>query len=406
MSSLSGSGLLSPGGTEAEQIKRRRKLAEMLMQQGTDTSAATPLQAVARMVQAYFGSQMGGQLDGQEKALAEQNMQAEKAKLASALQDYDKFSRGDPGLPLTPNDDDGNPMPAAPISADPRRANMSLVNSGIPMLQQQGLSRMLATPKEEEPFTLAPGAIRYGKDGKPIASAPFEPKVEKKEGPKEGQIRTRTQGTTEVQESFENGKWVEIGRGPRWQPPQAPAGEGKPAKAPIGYRYKPDGVTLEPIPGGPAATGRALPTKAMEDLGSKAEIVDTTTRLVSGFKEGFGNKTIMGELSNVMGRILGDDTGQAQWWQDYQLHQNQVRNKLFGSALTPTEAQQWERAAINPRMDSGEIRKNLQRREELERKGLERMMAGYSKGGYNVEQIEAVTGRPASGTKFKFLGAE
>lgn len=240
--------LLKPGNSEADALRRRRKLAEMLMQQGMDAGPATPAQAIARIAQAYFGNQMGGQVDGEERALMERVQQDEKAKLASALQDYDKFSRGDPGLPLTPNDDEGNAMPAAPIQADPRKANQALVGSGIPMLQQQGLARMLATPKEEEPFTLKPGEVRFGPGARRVAEVP--PEAPKKEGPKEGQIRTRVNGGTEIQESFENGKWTEIGRGPRWQPPQS--GDGTP-KPPPGYRWKgAPGGELEAIPGGPA----------------------------------------------------------------------------------------------------------------------------------------------------------
>lgn len=142
---------------------------------------------------------------------------------------------------------------------------------------------------------------------------------------------------------------------------------------------------------------KAIPVPLQKQLTESAELADATQRFVSGFKDEFGGKTITGGAGNVYGRIMGDDTGQAQWWQDYELHQSQVRNKLFGSALTAPEIEAWNKSAINPRMNSGEIRKNLARRAELEQSGLARLMKGIAAGGYNKAQIEAFTGRSFDG---------
>lgn len=139
---------------------------------------------------------------------------------------------------------------------------------------------------------------------------------------------------------------------------------------------------------------RALPAPLQKQLTESAELADATERFVKTFKPDYGGKTIMGDASNTFGRMFGDDSGQAQWWQDYELHQSQVRNKLFGSALTAPEIAAWNKSAINPRMNSGEIQKNLARRAELEKRGLDRLTRGAAAGGYNREQIEAFTGRP------------
>jgi hypothetical protein len=392
---------------EKQQLARRRKMIEALM--GGGNRQFTPdrggtAQAIAQAIGTVLAAYQNKQLDAQEKDLGQHAAADQQARLAQALSQYDSLSKGSPGvMPLTPNDDEGNPMPSSPATPpDPRGANMALLKSGIPMLQEFGTKAMLQQPKAPDspfgkidPKDYTPESVAKFAQSKNPADLVAYRAPEKKEGPKLGQLRTITQGKHEIQQEWTGSEWKKVGEGPRWQPPQA-TGDGTP-KAPVGYRFKSDGQTLEPIPGGPASTGRALPPTAMNDLAAKAEIVDTTQRLVDTFKEGYGGKTILGEASNTMGRVLGDDTGQAQWWQDYQLHQNVVRNKLFGSALTPTEAKQWERAAVNPRMDEGEIKKNLARRAELERKGFERMMGGYTKGGYNVEQIEAVTGRRATG---------
>jgi hypothetical protein len=153
---------------------------------------------------------------------------------------------------------------------------------------------------------------------------------------------------------------------------------------------------IKPMPKEP--TQRAIPTPLANKLTEAAELADATARFSSTFKDGFAGKTLTGDLSNTTGKLFGDSTGQAQWWQDYELHQSQIRNKLFGSALTPAEIEAWNKSAINPRMAPGEIRKNLTRRNTLENSGLNRLMKGVAAGGYNKDQIEAFTGRTLDGS--------
>lgn len=164
-------------------------------------------------------------------------------------------------------------------------------------------------------------------------------------------------------------------------------------KAPVGYRFTGKG-DLEMIPGGPAAIGKALPTKLATDLGEQAQLSDNTNRFQKSFKKDFANHTVVGEMDNAGKRLFGDDSGQAQWWQDYALHESTVRHSLFGASLTPGEQAQWTKLTVTPRMDSTQVKLNLDRRAQIENRSLSRMMNSASKGGYNKEQIEAVTGRP------------
>lgn len=138
---------------------------------------------------------------------------------------------------------------------------------------------------------------------------------------------------------------------------------------------------------------RAVPSPLQKQLTEGAELADATKRFATTFKDDFAGKTITGELGNTYGKIMGDDTGQTQWWQDYELHQSQIRNKLFGSALTAPEIEAWNKSAINPRMDAKQVKANLTRRNMLEQRGIDRLMKGAIAGGYNKEQIEAFTGR-------------
>lgn len=144
-----------------------------------------------------------------------------------------------------------------------------------------------------------------------------------------------------------------------------------------------------------AKQGKVLPGPLQKQLTEAAEMDDATQRFASTFKNDFGGykSTVVGDVANWAKRTFGDESGQAQWWQDYELHQSQVRNKLFGSALTASEIAAWNKSAINPAMDPKQIRENLQRRANLERTAINRLMRGAAAGGYNQDQIEAFTGR-------------
>lgn len=162
-------------------------------------------------------------------------------------------------------------------------------------------------------------------------------------------------------------------------------------RPPPGYRYTPEG-NLEAIPGGPAATGKALPGPAIEKLSGAGTAVEDTSRLAGTFKPEYGGKTILGDMSNTYKRIMGDETGQAQWWQDMDALQNQTRHNLFGSALTSTELKAWEKTSITPRMNPDQIKANLARRQEIEARAASKLARAYTAAGYNQNQINELLG--------------
>lgn len=166
-------------------------------------------------------------------------------------------------------------------------------------------------------------------------------------------------------------------------------------KIPPGYRVSADGSSLEKIPGGPADMGKALPSPAVKELGGAGAAVENTQRLQNTFKDDFGGKVILGDMSNTMGRIFGDSTGQAQWWQDMEQQQNQTRHELFGSALTKTELAAWEKTAVTPNMDAKQIRENLQRRSDIEARAASKVARAYQAAGYNKDQIRELLGTAA-----------
>lgn len=142
----------------------------------------------------------------------------------------------------------------------------------------------------------------------------------------------------------------------------------------------------------PAPRVRAPAAKIINDLTAAGTNVANLTRLGDTFQDRYGGNIILGDMANKIGRTFGDETGQSQWWQDYQAYINEVRNKLFGSALTPQERTEFEKAVVTPRMNSGEIKKNLARQVELAKAGALRLANPYLSGGYDREMIEGALG--------------
>lgn len=145
-----------------------------------------------------------------------------------------------------------------------------------------------------------------------------------------------------------------------------------------------------------ASLGKALPSPAIDKLSKAGTAVEDTQRLTGSFKPGYGGKTVLGDMSNVYKRIAGDDTGQAQWWQDMDALQNQTRHDLFGSALTATELKAWEKTSITPRMDAEQIKTNLTRRQAIEARAASKLARSYSSAGYNQNQINELLGNAAN----------
>lgn len=131
-----------------------------------------------------------------------------------------------------------------------------------------------------------------------------------------------------------------------------------------------------------------LPVKVIEDFEKRYQGLDQQKRLARTFRDDYAGAMFdwTGELENTIGKKLGD-TGQAQWWQDYQTYVNQVRNDLFGSALTEQEKGEFLKAMVTPGMDPGQVKQNIARQEKISEDAYKRFFSTYSKGSYNKEQL-------------------
>ena len=170
---------VSPYGSEEQEISRKKKLAQMLQEQsmeplqapqgGAFASPISPLQVLAKGLQAYKGKQADTEAKGAQEELSKRQQTERQAALTAAL-------RQGMGAEQPPAEMGGGPaMPPNPMAMA-----QSLAGAQDPALQQTGMGLLgkqfeNMIPQKPQPFSLTPGAQRFGADGKMIASVPPNP---------------------------------------------------------------------------------------------------------------------------------------------------------------------------------------------------------------------------------------
>lgn len=134
--------------------------------------------------------------------------------------------------------------------------------------------------------------------------------------------------------------------------------------------------------------------KLSEDGGKFTNILGFTKTFENRFA---GRIPGTGDAQMTMGRYLPgwshkDNVDGAAWWQGYDRYKNQVRNDLFGSALTATEQAAFEKADINPSMDPEQIKKNIKIQQDIVQGAMKRKAGALLAGGYDPRQIAAAYG--------------
>ena len=170
----------------------------------------------------------------------------------------------------------------------------------------------------------------------------------------------------------------------------------------------PDGtyVTDEPMAttpgaGGSDSQGKGMPVSGTFRIG---DIVDMARRLGKAgteavtSKEGYGGYgfQVVGDTAKKLNDQFGVDekfpggmsTKQMNWWREYQTFINKVRNELYGSALTLTEAQAFEKsvASVASRPETLKLSLKSQFRTILD--SLETRRDLLKGAGYNVSEID------------------
>lgn len=407
---------------ELQNIERQRRTAELLRQQ-----SAQPLQGqqagqvyvgphwtqgLAKVLQAYAGRKADEGAAAQQKALA----QALGQRNQQEVQGFTQAMQGAPGRGANEMDNEA----VADVAPDRAKALAIALGSRQPMLQGaagQMMAQDIKRPELEEARAIRAQELDLQRQQRAAelqaklddAAASRAEKIAAQKELAQMQAEMRREALQQ-QQTFAR-EQAEANRAGRADLARLVAGLRTPPQGPqpqllnseqgvfqIGRDGQavpvvgPDGKPLA----GKAPVGKALPTPVAKELTKRAEAADATKRFAESFKDQFGNKTVLGDWDNTGKRIFGDNTGQAQWWQDYAFHRNQIRNELFGSALTASEKTEWEKADIGPRMDAAEIKKNLDRRAKIEERALNRQIRANQAAGYNRQQIEELTGRAGS----------
>lgn len=159
--------------------------------------------------------------------------------------------------------------------------------------------------------------------------------------------------------------------------------------------------TLIPIKGSVAdKAGKRLLTQATtNDLSAMGDQYAAVQKSAGTFKEEYASLGVGGrggETALLAGRTLGVGASQnaIDWWQTYDKYKAEVRNRLFGAALTPNEEANFEKADINANMLAKTIKANLKTQQDIVEAAMRRRGKSLAVQGYNQEAIEVLTGLP------------
>ena len=143
-----------------------------------------------------------------------------------------------------------------------------------------------------------------------------------------------------------------------------------------------------------ALDGKPLPPKVITDLSEQSDQVSRSQRLQGNFKDnyaGFAFDTV-GDAAIAISKRSNDPERKefSQWWQDYQAYKNEIRNKLFGSALTSTEKGEFDKAMVTPGMSPETVKANLQRQAEIAQRAYSKLSGAYRKAGYSSSTLDSL----------------
>lgn len=134
-----------------------------------------------------------------------------------------------------------------------------------------------------------------------------------------------------------------------------------------------------------------LQPAVVEKLTSLADKRDNVKYIVNSFKDNFSGPGTW--TQNKFGKIAGTNEDQVLWWQGYQGFINQVRNDLFGAALTPGEKAEFEKSIATESTDPVLVRGYLARQNAIIETAINRKAKVYSAGKkVNQDQVNAALG--------------
>jgi len=144
-----------------------------------------------------------------------------------------------------------------------------------------------------------------------------------------------------------------------------------------------------------AADGKQIPLPSMEKLAKQSNGVSDISNLASSFKQsyvGFGSDLLgKGAITIALRSSDPKSVDFGQWWQTYQNQVNQIRNDLFGAALTNTEKAEFDRAIVTPGMSGEQAQANLERQSSAAQRAFDKITKAAAAGGYSKSALEALS---------------
>lgn len=142
---------------------------------------------------------------------------------------------------------------------------------------------------------------------------------------------------------------------------------------------------------------KPIPQSGLIKLQEYSDSFDRMYNLTQTFQPRFGGfgSNHVGNAAQAYRKRFGDDTEFVQWWQGYQDFVNDVRKRLFGSALTETEKDEFNKAIIMPGMSPAQIQANLQRQRNAAWRAAQKLSQGFAAGNYDSRQVRAALGENA-----------
>jgi hypothetical protein len=143
-----------------------------------------------------------------------------------------------------------------------------------------------------------------------------------------------------------------------------------------------------------AKDGKPLPTNILTDLAKRSDNVVQLASMKDTFKPEYGGYVTdaAGRLAITVALKSSDPKSKelGQWWQNYDLYANQVRNDLFGAALSKQEAAMFDRATVTAGMSGSQIQENLKRQQEIAQRGYDRLSNAMRTQGYSKSGLDAL----------------
>src|SRR5262245_35299080 len=132
--------------------------------------------------------------------------------------------------------------------------------------------------------------------------------------------------------------------------------------------------------------GRQLSPSAVNQISADESRMSQFTNLRDSWRPEYGGMgTGVGNLSGRYNPLASEQQrAQSQWWQYYQEFVNDMRHGQFGSALTPTEKAEFEKAMVTPNTDPRMISAYLERQLKIAENARQRRLENFKRGGYDV----------------------